>query len=223
MKTTSFLLRASGKLEAAPISRGERARFREALLNLDKAFASPATSSSSSLIHYSDNRVSKIVAALEKAGWKVTGSENGTCRLLKDGKWPISVYLFDKETHVNLSGDDTKFFGNDNSEITPAILKLAKKILPAGYTTFESSASWRKRGGHAGSNALTTVIKRAEALGFKSASHNSDISQTDNNTGGVETYTHPDGWQLDVHSSYGRTAADNSFSADLRYNPQRGK
>ena len=198
------------KIKAAPISRAERGRFREQLMALDPAFSRPASTSSTSLLHFDGNRMHQIIKALEAHGWKTQSSENGVHRLLKNGRWPLSVFTAGNETRIDLSQDDKEFFSLDMSEVRPALAKIAKNIMPAGFSLKNNAVTWTKKGGGTGgASAIGRCIDRATAIGFKLDSSGLRGSEA--------TYEHKDGWRLELSSREGL------YSINLTYTPQRGR
>ena len=96
--------------------------------------------------------------------------------------------------------------------------KLAKKIFgkeSETVTIYEGSASFYKRGGHAGSKRLTTIEERAKALGFVKESSSNTCSPDGYHSNNGEHFVHPDGHKLRTNEHYGAVAYENTFSATL--------
>ena len=98
--------------------------------------------------------------------------------------------------------------------------KVARAIMPAkhvgGVYDGLGSYQWRKRGGHAGRTQIVRSLEKASALGFVRGKFATTGTPDGSYMGGTEVYSHPDGWELTYHTSYGCVAHDNSFSMSLK-------
>ena len=98
--------------------------------------------------------------------------------------------------------------------------KVAKSILPAGFTDYTFSGlpnfNWRKSHGHAGGRMIERALDKAKALGFVSGPYGCFGNPDGSVMGHKGKYHHPDGWELEHYSSYGCVAYDNSFSMSLK-------
>lgn len=100
--------------------------------------------------------------------------------------------------------------------------EVAKQILPAGFTDCThggplANFNWRKRHGFGGAGMIERALKKAFALGFV-FEPNGCFNTPDGIivVGYKGKMHHPDGWELEHHSSYGCVAYDNSFSMSLK-------
>lgn len=219
------------KVQAAPISKGEWSRFKAEIVKLDPVFGVGVKDNGygfgGDFIWFKKAQAEKALSVLKKNGWEAShiATQSGDVyTLTKDGKWPILLRI-DGEAYANMTlpSDDTKPGRNAVAdEFVIALKKMAKSVLPSGFTINGPSAEWRKRGGHAGSNALSVCIQRAEAAGFKAESNDPHGSPDGSTMGHTDTFRHPDGWTLNVRSSYGSTAADNNYMAALTFDARRG-
>ena len=234
----SVQIKAKARLQAGPVSKGEQERFKDALIALDPVFASSYKKSDyesgDSFRWEQASAALKALTVLEKNGWeaKEVAIENKFDKerwssvhiITKNGKWPmrLTIYKTGGGT-LALPTDDTAVGqGAKDENYEAALAKLAKAIMPAGFTVSYGRAEWMKRGGHAGSNAIVTCVKKAEAKGFKKEDHDFSGSPDGSNMGSGTTYRSPEGWTLHVSSSYGYTKATNSFYIILTFDARRG-
>jgi hypothetical protein len=97
--------------------------------------------------------------------------------------------------------------------------KQFKKILrsikmPSGAEVYDTSAHWKKRGGHAGKNAIIRVAESARDAGFVLADAASSSTPDGARVGSGTRYV-KDNITIILSSSYGVTAYDNRFSIDV--------
>lgn len=226
IKEIASRLGLSVTITAAPISVAEVSRFLEQLRKQDPLFAKGVTSKDlfPSSLRFQGVIGLKLVAALSKLGWDVTEHQGykgvGIWKLLREEEWPLTVEEKTNITLLTLASDDKVATGNDPEFVTQ-LKKLGKAILPSGSVISNGSASWYKKGGHAGGAVLVEILKRAVANGFSKGEYNPTGNADGSVMGGGSVYRKGP-WILKTSSSYGSVASDNRFSATLSFDAQRG-
>lgn len=99
--------------------------------------------------------------------------------------------------------------------------KTLAKIMPSGSkpTFGGSGVKWEKRGGQAGKKILAKLEEKALAAGFTQKDRSSGASPDGSYVGSGKLFTHPNGHSLRTDRSFGATAAQNWYTAELTYAP----
>lgn len=216
---------------AAPLSSGEQKRFNDALKKLDPIFENAWTVPSwggDGGFKWKNGETKQILKAFTDNGWQASEPHKNNWgqivyTITKNGKWPCELNVRDKDINLTIPGDDTApGYGKEDTNFVAALQKMAKKLLPTGAKVNRGEATWGKRGGYAGGKMLDVIRHKAESLGFKEDARKSDNHPDGSWVSSGTVYRHPDGWVLETHSHYGNTKSDNSYSATLDYDAQRG-
>lgn len=218
------------------MSKGEIQRFRDALSKIIPFWdlqRPPINALSNDVrrVSWNGDYTKKLADVLAQHGWDKSPLNRATwpgadgILLTKNGKWPIIVTYFanTKITNLLLPDNDTIVGGDEDTQFAQRMRAMAKKFMPSGFDVSRSgeSATWSKRGGHAGLNIIARAVEKALTLGFKQGDHSYGGSPDGSTTGSGTTYTHPEGWILKT-SYYGQTAYSNYFSMTLTYDASRG-
>lgn len=171
--------------------------------------------------------LNKVIESIEDLGWSEGSRQEGMHKngrvWFRNGKWPIVLDVFSSEIYLRAPTSDAAINMYEDKGFEVFVTKMARKVLPTGAEYIAGTVTFTKSsmGADAQTNLESKIIDRAKTAGFKRKDQDYHGTPDGSTMGHGTNYVHPDGWTLDIISSFGSTKYNNYFSATLKYTKER--